>query len=772
MPPRPHRLPLLLLLGLTVVLFLPFWAGGRVFVPADFLAFLYPWKAHLSGPVRNLELFDVMTIFVPVDLFLDQGLREGRIPLWNPYIFSGHPVVASGQSGFFYPVRLALHWFLDVGAARTVSQWLHLLLMGSGMYVLLLRRGLGPGPALLGGVAWMLNTFATSWMEFEHAPILSALLVWALAALESGRRGVLPAALLLGMSLLAGHLQLNLYVLGMVVFYAAFRAWERRSLRGVVAPLAALGAAFLIAAPSLLPFAEYLPQSGRRAFSFEEIREMASPLWMTLPTLLCPDAWGNPAAGFLVNRTPRNYIFPEFACYAGILPLALALGLLGDREARRRLWPLHALVVLALLASAATPLYRVFTFLLPFLSQLIPGRILFVVPFAVAVLAAEAAQRLPASAPLRKATALACGALAVLWGLWLGTAAWLLGGGSDQLRPFLVQRWVKIPAFDPSPAWPEAVLEAAWTALLANPQAWLSLLLPLGLLLALRSRRDLAVGMAVATGLELLLFAVRFNPAVPPEALFPEVPSIRFLQSGDPLARVQTDGAAVFDTLMPYRVSTVQGYESLVLRRYLDLLDRVEGEAVNLRTGYITRTDSPILDMLGVQWVLVNPHRPARDLEKVHSGGMTIYRRPRALPRAWVVGRAETPPRPVEFLATTDPLRVATVEEPVDLDPLAEGSTVRVVSYEPDRVMLEVRMRARGLVVMADAWHPGWQVSVDGVGARLLRVDHALRGMVVDPGLHRIEMEFRPASLRWGFVLAALGVLMGAAFSRSGRASR
>ena len=766
-PPRGwarHRLPVLLLLAATAALFAPFWLGGRVFVPGDFLAFVYPWKATLAGPVRNLELFDVMTLFVPVDLLLGQGLREGRIPLWNPYIFSGHPVAASGQSGFFYPVRLALHALLDVGAARTVSQALHLALMGTGMYALLVRRGLGPGPALLGGVAWMLNAFATSWMEYEHAPILSALLVWALVALESGRRGVPVAALLLGMSLLAGHLQLNLYALGTVVLYSAFRAWERRSLRGAWQPLVALLAALLIAAPALLPFAEFLPLSARRAFSWEELQTMASPLGMILPTLLCPDAWGNPAAGFLVNRTPQNYVFPEFACFAGSLTLALALGLLADREARRRFGPLYALAGLALLAAAATAPYRLLVAGLPFLAQLIPGRILFLVPFALALLAAEAAERLPGSEALRRAVARTGLALALAWGAWLGAVAWLLHGGSALLRPYMDPRWVKIPAFDPGPAWAETVLVAARGALLANPQAWTSLLLPLALAVLLRSRRlrpHLALVLGGATALELLLFAVRFNPAVPPSALYPPLPSLAFLQAGDPLARVQTDGAGVHDTLVPYRIASVQGYESVVSRRYLDLLEQAEGAGVNIRTGYIQRTDSGLLDMLGVRWLLANPHYPPRDLPVAwKDAGMTVYRRPRALPRAWAVGRVMQPPpdRALEVLAGLDPARVATVEEPVDVDPRAGGSAVRVLDYQTDRVVLVAEMRAQGLVVLADTWFPGWRVRVDGVPARLLRVDHVLRGVQVGPGLHRLEFDYWPRTLTWGLGLAGLGL--------------
>lgn len=749
---REHRAPLLLLLGLTAVLFLPFWAQGRVFVPGDFLSFIYPWKAlHAEPQVRNLELFDVMAIFVPVDLLLDAGLREGRIPLWNPYIFCGHPVAASGQSGFFYPVRLALHAMLETPQARTVSMWLHMLLMGSGMYVLLLRRGRSSAACFLGAVVWMLNSFAMGWLEFEHVPVLSGLLAWALVGLDAGlegRRWGFPLmGLLLGCGLLAGHLQLNLYVLALVVFYGAVRV--RRSSK-VLGALAALAAAFLIAGPALVPFAEYLPLSGRRAFGFEEIQGMASPLWMILPTLLCPDAWGNPAAGFLVNRTPMNYIFPEFACFAGVIPLALAVGVVRER----RLWPFHLLILVALLFAAATPVYRVVTSLVPFLQQLIPGRILFVVPFALAILAAEGVDLLPS---VRRRVAVAAGALATLWAAWLAVAWWLLHPGVSLLQPYMNPRWIKIPAFDPGPAWLPQALDAARSAVFANPQAWLSLLLLAGFAAWLAAGRPVSGwALGLATGCELLLFAVRFNPAVPPAAVFPPAPSLQFL-AGE-AGRVQTDGAAFYDTLMPYGISTVQGYESLVSLRYLELLGLVQGEPVNLRTGYIDKWDSPLLDMLGVRWVLVNPHFPPRPLERVFSEGMTIYRRPGALPRAWVVGQVD--PGGLRTLGRPDfdPRRVATVEEPVAVDPAAAGSAVEVVSSGTDRLVLEVEMRAPGLVVLSEAWLPGWEVST----GRLVRVNHALRGVELPAGAHRVVMEYRPRAVRVGLWLALAGLVLAA----------
>jgi len=61
-------------------------------------------------------------------------------------------------------------------------------------------------------------------------------------------------------------------------------------------------------------------------------------------------------------------------------------------------------------------------------------------------------------------------------------------------------------------------------------------------------------------------------------------------------------------------------------------------------------------------------------------------------------------------------------------------------------------MRSRGLVVLTDRWDPGWVAYLDGVPVRILRVDHALRGVVAPAGLHTLRFRYQPTSLIWGSI--------------------
>jgi uncharacterized membrane protein YfhO len=68
------------------------------------------------------------------------------------------------------------------------------------------------------------------------------------------------------------------------------------------------------------------------------------------------------------------------------------------------------------------------------------------------------------------------------------------------------------------------------------------------------------------------------------------------------------------------------------------------------------------------------------------------------------------------------------------------------------------------MLVVSDAWDPGWKATVDGHDAKVERVNYVMRGVRVQPGAHRVEFRYRPWTFTAGWIvsLAALLVLVGA----------
>ena len=68
-------------------------------------------------------------------------------------------------------------------------------------------------------------------------------------------------------------------------------------------------------------------------------------------------------------------------------------------------------------------------------------------------------------------------------------------------------------------------------------------------------------------------------------------------------------------------------------------------------------------------------------------------------------------------------------------------------------------MACRGIVILADSFYPGWRLTIDGQPARIIEAYGALRGVVVEQGVHTIDMIYRPLSNLGGAALSLTGLI-------------
>lgn len=729
----------LFFLFLTALFFSPVLVGGRAALPADFLKTTPVWYEP-GATVRNYDLFDAITYTLPAYYYLSEALRGGEAPFWNPYYLAGTPAWCAGQTGYLYPPRLVLTLLLGPLWAHQASLFLHMWLAGWLMFRYA-RRFVSVEGAYLSGVVWMLNGYLIGWLLMDHMVICAALVPWALSAVERRRAGELGLAVF-GLCT-CGHLQIVLYSLLLVFVVGLYRSrWW-----GVF--LGFLLGVFL-AAPLLIPTALHMGAAQRPVIPAAQILSTYQEFLTTsLPTFFAPDAWGTPVTDFAYQRirTGGYFIYSELCVYAGVAPLVLFV-----MSWRLRGFP-RFLMILALvtLLVPATPLYEPLRNVVPGLNRLIATRGVLIWIFCVSLGCGFGLDSLRRSRGLP----VFLGLCALLW---VGWCQWLPGAGWGLRLPDR-ERFLDASSYG------TAVSEGlratfGW----GSPSVWLPVVFLLGVaaLTWTGGRKSWWVGLAVC---DLLLFGMRYTPWCPRSEVFPVCDTVKVLQTGDRVA-----GLAAFkpNTLVPFRIRDLGGYESFYLRSTAQVLAYLSGfdprQPMPQQVYNFSRPLSPWLKLLGVRWVVTVPGQVV-DLPRVAETPLWVYENA-CLPRAFVVGEASRVGDLLEMLQG--------VEQGVffaDVGPLGGKGRARVLDARLNVLLVEAVVEGRALLVVGDAYAAGWTALVDGQPAPVLPVNVMLRGVALEAGRHRVELRYTPPGFRLGCGLALLG-LLGVGLAGKGRVAQ
>ena len=72
------------------------------------LAIIFFWKILLTNLI--LSGVDVFLYFYPYRAYVAEAMAQNRLPLWNPHLFMGVPLLANSQVGLFYPPNWLFIW--------------------------------------------------------------------------------------------------------------------------------------------------------------------------------------------------------------------------------------------------------------------------------------------------------------------------------------------------------------------------------------------------------------------------------------------------------------------------------------------------------------------------------------------------------------------------------------------------------------------------------------------------------------------------------------
>ncbi len=741
--------PYIFITSAPLILFAPFLLGGVVLYWGTPFFQFYPWRKFA---------FDM--------------IRTGQLPLWNPYLGNGTPLIANYQSAIFYPPNW-LSLILPLAYSFSWLVALHLILAGAGMVTFTRSLGIKPFGQAVAGLAFGMSQYLVTRAGFLSINAAVAWLPWMIWAadkflLSEKKSGghIFCFTLFAALQLLAGHAQTTWYTYLLLAAWALYRLFANRiHFSRLVILAASLILAVGVAALQLIPTAEFLSQSQRSGEFGYEAAMVYSYSPARLITLLAPDFFGNPAREIYFGY--GNYW--EDANYIGILPLMLAIGLLFSRikfprrsepepDSVKPILPNSMIAFLAgtILVSfllglgSNTPIFPFLYHYMPTFNMFqAPTRIMIWFEFCLALLAGLAADEWtpPEDKKLYWTRLGLMGAITLmLIGLsiyFVFPSAGKIGGqihtmaGASTFTGFLLTISTIFALTQPVPDSPRHTL---WTILVVGFIA-----------------------------LDLIYANWGLNPPAPPDIYTSQPASfnshrafeygvdytyfLNFESFGSPALAVQAHAFHLTDTNMLDGISSVNNYDPLKENRFTKFLNAL----------YQHKQDS-VLQLADVGTIISGENKSALRLEQAAKTPSRVW----AVTSSTTVANADAALTAL-FADTFDPARSVILEEndpgttaahSVPFEAAQSSSAPSIIESQPNDVKINASMPQAGWVVLSDTYYPGWFVYVDGQPAKMLHADYAFRGVAVPAGIHRVEFIYEPFSFKLGGGITGISIFI------------
>jgi hypothetical protein len=730
----------------------------------------------------GLWAHNMYNYFLPEYDYVFSRLESGRLPLWNPFQACGFPALAGLQGGVFYLPNML---FLLMPAAEAIcySTLFHLCLAGTFMFLLFRRLfpQSHPAGALAASLAFVFNPrmyefvlFPGNFMTASWLPAVFYFSERVVTKRTFASAGLLAFAV--SMTFLAGFTQVTAYIYetaGIFILYLlikdAIKVKDNQKIYRTFGLLLLTGvtAAFL-AGPQLLTSYELVGLSAR---SIGNLTPQMSQVYGPGANAFLPWLKGVLTYSRAFMLADGVHPIPPWSLFLLLAPLG---AFWRKKRATYAFFLLLGLVGFVLSLGTNTPLYSIYWDYFPTGDWFTtPIRLRLVFYFCFSILAGTGV------------SVLLDDDLKEIW------------RQKDYLRLLGLLILLSVVIAGTCLAFVRDSLALNLTVLT------LHVALISCLLIASRQRNSrlrkyllnvlifIIIGESVFWYRNLVPFPMKVNPKknlynkAVATALDP--PGRAHIENGWGMGfygspQVPEKFGSVFE------VPVTTNWEPLSLRSYQEFCNYMTG-----RTWYYGRFQlagrpfsEKMFDMLSAKYIIFSDagkdwiherlqKRPEEGRYRLYKdmGTARIYENLEAFDRVNFAGSWEVITNPNDLLLRLrsddfDPRTAVLLEEPPKgtglkkLSGMPDGVQQAIQSFtiEYETARIDVDAPEAGIVWMSDTFYPGWEGWVDGVKSRVLRVNHAFRGVYVEPGRHTITMNFNPGSYRWGLLLGLAGIIL------------
>ncbi len=748
-------LPFIFIVFVWLIFARPFFLENKIPFPSSLLVSSYTfWSSYQTfwGPVKNPSQPDVIDQIVPWKKLTIDSLRNGEIPLWNPYSFSGTPHLANYQSSVFSPTNLFFFIF-DFKTSWGFAVLVQPLLAGIFMYAFIRSLKLSIWAGIISSFSFMFSGFITVWMGYTTLSLAISFLPLSLFAIEKffGQKRfiyLLALTVSITLSFLSGHFQTSLYLLIFVFSYILFMFWETRNKKAFLQTIIFTIFGIFISFPQILPSFE-LYKEAIRSTIFQKVEPVAIRY---LPTILAPDLYGNPVTR---NHFFGNYI--EWNMYLGTIPVLLGLYSLSLKT--KKVLFFAGMGLLSLIFALNTPILDLLvSFKIPVLSTSSAGRVLVLFSFSFAVLSGFGIDKLIEDIKQNKKRGIF--KFFLFFGIIFGSL------------------WFYILSKEVGEDWNISLKNFIFSTALFG-------FLLLGTITSIINKNLLKIFLLLLVfivAFEMLRFSSKWQTFDREEFIFPKTPIISKLEALKNTNRFYGPFGA--EASVYYGLPSIEGYDPLYIGRYGQFLESlVDGKIkTSPRSGVKFpaggKFSPKIFDFLGVRYILQKKLDKGKvwefPFENYPSDKFTliyrekdffIYANKDVFPRAFLVGNYEVISDDQKiidriFNENFDLSKNVVLEKDPLLKP-ADNSigSAKIINYTSNKIIIETESDHDAILVLSDNYYPGWRAKVNGEEKEIYRANYTFRGVAVPQGKSLIEIYYMPESFKLGVIISLFSIV-------------
>ncbi len=768
---------------ITSVFFFPIFKGKIPF-PGDLLVSVnapynaYSYLGYAPGGVpTKFQGPDVITELYPWKYFVIQSLKKLQIPFWNPYNFSGNPLMANFQSGTFYPFNIIFFLF-NFNTAWAIYIFLTPLLAGFFTYFYLREIQISKVASVYAGIVFAFSSYMVVWMEYGN---IGHTLLWLPLALfitekllkKFDYRYFFLQILIFWFALLAGYIQAYFYIISTLAFYFIFKfiLTKKKNMMYIALYLCALLLPILLSLFQILPTLELFKYSTRGNYSLTQITNLLNPWWYLI-TIIAPNFFGHPAAqNYWFNGT---YI--ERVAYFGLIPLVFAFTSLVYYKKKKEVFIFGVIFFLTLFISTDLLITKYFYLLpIPVISTTVPTRVLGLFVFSGSILSAIGFDFF-----LQKKNNKSLFIVSICIALILTIAFVVL---------LVTPKNFGISPKDISVAKRNLVLPSLMLFMffiISGLFIWKDRFLPLK-----KNILFVVIGaIYLITMGDLFYFFHKITPFSPNEFIYPTTDVVSYLKNNGSMNRFWGYGTAYISSNFQTVDGTYspEGNDPLHLINYTQLLETSKDGTIpqtlprpdaNVYKGF-GQDDlknnlyrQKILNLLGVDYLLnkngglTDSYTPDTAIfdEKTYKliwqkAPWQVYKNLHAVPRFFLTSNYIIIKDKRTFFKTFfdrnfDERKTLILNQDANfyLQPMHK-SIVKLLSYNPNNIEFTTSTDTSAWLFLSDNYYPGWKATIDTTPTRIYLADYSFRAVLVPSGTHTVTFYYDSPTFRNGVVVS------------------